>query len=45
MGAVVQKRPQALWRKRDGVRPRDAENVEALRANASGERMLERGGA
>ena len=40
--AAVEKLPQPLGRKRDGVRPRDAHDLKALRAGLSGERRLER---
>jgi hypothetical protein len=43
MRAGVEERAQPLRRERDGVRPRNADGVEALRASESFERCLERG--
>jgi hypothetical protein len=42
MGAACQEFPQARRRARNGVRSRDADRIEALRAGNFGKRALDR---
>jgi hypothetical protein len=44
MTALGEELPQAFQCKRDGIRARHADGVEALRARGIGKRALERGG-
>jgi hypothetical protein len=43
VGAGIEKRAQPFRRKRDGVGPRDADDVKTERAGLRGQRLLERG--